>query len=78
MPEQTLLLKAVFPLGFCVSYLLHKVFNKDTVLWLIDRVDIDVEKVEDCILLAKQCKLPQLRNRLEMRLREMETFGELL
>ena len=53
-------------------------FSNVIVLWLLDRVDIDVDKFDDCIILARQCKLKHLRNCLEVRLREMEMFGEYL
>ena len=40
-----------------------------------DRVNIEKDKIDDCIRLAKQCKLEDLRTQLEIRLNSIELFG---
>ena len=40
-----------------------------------DRVYIEKDKIDDCIRLAKQCKLEDLRTQLEIRLNSIELFG---
>lgn len=41
-----------------------------------DRLYIEMEKIDDCIRLARQCKLEYLRSQLEVRLRSIQLFGK--
>lgn len=40
-----------------------------------DRLHIDIDGIDDCIRLAHQCKLEQLKSQLQMRLDSIEVFG---
>ncbi|XP_022805114.1 ankyrin repeat and BTB/POZ domain-containing protein 1-like isoform X2 [Stylophora pistillata] len=40
-----------------------------------DRVHIEKDKIDDCIRLARQCKLEDLKTQLEIRLNSIELFG---
>ena len=41
-----------------------------------DRVHIEKDKIDDCIRLARQCKLEDLKTQLEIRLNSIELFGK--
>jgi len=40
-----------------------------------DRLYIEMDKIDDCIRLARQCKLEYLKSQLEIRLRSIQLFG---
>lgn len=42
------------------------------------RLDIDVSYVEDCKRLAKQCKISELIEELEVKCKQVQEFGETL
>jgi len=41
-----------------------------------DRLYIEMDKIDDCIRLARQCKLEYLKSQLEIRLRSIQLFGK--
>ena len=41
-----------------------------------DRLHIEMDKIDDCIRLARQCKLEYLKSQLEIRLRSIQLFGK--
>ena len=40
-----------------------------------DRLHIEMDKIDDCIRLARQCKLEYLKSQLEIRFRSIQLFG---
>lgn len=47
-------------------------------LFVAGRLDIDVSYVEDCKRLAKQCKISELIEELEVKCKQVQEFGETL
>ena len=43
---------------------------------LSDRLDVSVDDIDDCIRLARQCRLTALKQQLETRKNDVEIFGE--
>ena len=41
-----------------------------------DRLYIEMDKIDDCVRLARQCKLEYLKSQLEIRLRSIQLFGK--
>lgn len=41
-----------------------------------DRLYIEMDKIDDCIRLARQCKLEYLKSQLEIRLNSIQLFGK--
>ena len=43
---------------------------------LSDRLDVAVDDIDDCIRLARQCRLTALKQQLETRKNDVQIFGE--